>query len=464
MPMAEGTILLVEDDKLERLTLEAELQDEGYTVLPTPNAFNGLASLKDGDVDAVITDLRLPGMVGIAFLKEDRNLCPDVEIIVITAYGSVESAVTAMREGAYDYLCKPFQYEELSLKLKRLMTFRARQMEISQLRRQLEERHYYHNLVGKSAAMQRVFALVDMVAADICGVLIQGETGTGKELVAKALHYNGPRRSRPFVAVSCAALSREVIESELFGHEQGAFTGAMRLHRGRFELAHGGTLFLDDVDDIPLDMQVKLLRTIEEKQFERIGGEKSLTVDVRIISATKQDLSQLVQENRFRQDLYYRLRVVTIPLPPLRQRREDIPLLVEHFLRQACTVREIPVKCLAPEVLRLLLDYDWLGNVRELENVVEQAVLLSSGKEIDVQALPRDMPKHEPSQEMVQLHLAGQERLDLPQILRGVEERLVQWALVQAGGNQGKAAELLGIPRTTLRHRLERQGSISEPL
>jgi DNA-binding NtrC family response regulator len=454
--MAEGTILLVEDDRLERLALEAELQDEGYTVLTTQTAVNGLACLREACVDVVITDLRLPGMDGIAFIKEAKKLCPDTEMIVITAYGSVESAVAAMREGAYDYLCKPFQFEELSLKLKRLMAFHAHREELSQLRRQLEERHYYHNLVGKSAAMRRVFALIEAVAADSCAVLVQGETGTGKELVAKALHYSSPRRAKPFVAVSCAALSREVIESELFGHEQGAFTGAVRRHRGRFELADGGTLFLDDIDDIPFDLQVKLLRTIEEKQFERIGGEKSLTVDVRIISATKRDLGSMVQAGRFRQDLYYRLRVVTIPLPPLRQRREDIPLLIEHFLRRACTARQMPVKRMDHEALRRLLDYDWPGNVRELENVVEQAVLLSPGETIDVQALPWDIHPHKSAEEVVQLHLVGKEHLNLPQILRDVEERLVQWAMAKAGGNQGKAAGLLGIPRTTLRHRLER--------
>jgi DNA-binding NtrC family response regulator len=458
--MAEGTILLVEDDKLVRLALEAEMQEEGYTVLTAPDALSGLKleCLKDAGVDVVITDLRLPGMDGITFLKEIKKLCPDTQVIVITAYGSVESAVIAMREGASDYLCKPFQYEELSLKLARLMEFRARLQEISHLRRQLEERHYFHNLVGKSAGMRRVFELIETVASDSCAVLIQGETGTGKELVAKALHYSSTRRGKPFVAVNCAALSREVIESELFGHELGAFTGAVRRHRGRFELADGGTLFLDDIDDIPLDIQVKLLRTLEEKEFERIGGEKSLAVDVRIISATKQSLGDMVQAGRFRQDLYYRLRVMAIPLPPLRQRREDIPLFIEHFLRQACTARQIPVKHMHLDALRLLLDYDWPGNVRELENVLEQAVLLSPGEEIDVQALPRDIQTREPSHEVVQLHLAGKERLDLPQIMRTVEGRLVQWALAKAGGNQGRAAELVGIPRTTLRHRLEKEG------
>ncbi len=454
--MTRGTILLVEDDPLERLTLEAELQDEGYTVRTATNATTGLDCLEGGDVDVVITDLRLPGMDGIAFLQEVNRRRPDTEIIVITAYGSVQSAVTAIRKGAYDYLCKPFQFEELSLKLRRLMTFRARQIEISALRLELAERHRFHHLVGQSASMQRVFRLIETVAQDTCSVLIQGETGTGKELVARALHASSPRRNRPFVAVSCAALSREMIESELFGHEAGAFTGAVRRHRGRFELAHGGTLFLDDVDDIPFGVQVKLLRTLEQKQVERLGGEQSLNVDVRIISATKADLSPLVDDGRFRQDLYYRLRVVSIPLPPLRQRREDIPLLAEHFLQQACTSRHLPMKRLGSDTLRRLLDYLWPGNVRELEHVIEQAVLLSPETEIGVNALPPEFQTRQSSEDVVQLHLADQEQLDLPDILRTVESRLVQWALEKAAGNQGKAATLLGIPRTTLRRRLSR--------
>lgn len=455
--MAEGTILLVEDDRLNRLTLEAELHKEGYTVLTASNAGSGLECLKESCIDVAITDLRMPGIFdGLAFRREAKTLVPDLRVIVMIAYGSLESAVTALLEGASAYLFKPFQFRELSLKLTRLMQVSVRLQEISHLPRPLKERHCYHNLVGSSAAMQQAFGLIEKVAEDTCGVLIQGETGSGKEMVAKALHDSSPRRAKPFVAVSCAALSRELIENELFGHEQGAFTGAKWRRRGRFELAHGGTLFLDDVDDVPLDVQVKLLRVLEEKQVERLGAEKSLEVDVRIVSATKKDLNQMVAAGHFRQDLYYRLRVVTIPLPALRQRREDIPMLIEHFLRQACTIRQIPIKCMGPEAMRLLLNHDWPGNVRELENVVVQAVLLSPGEEIEAQALPRELHSRESSPEVVQLHLNGQARVDLSQTLSKVEADMVQWALVKTGGNQTKAAELLRVPRTTLRHLLKR--------
>ena len=453
--MAGETILLVDDDRLERLTLEASLKDEGYRVVSAANAFHGLECLHEGGADVVITDLRMPGMDGLTFLKEAKKVCPDTEVVLITAYASVESAVTAMREGAHDYLCKPFRYEELSIRLKRLTEFQAHLREMGNLRRQLEERHHYHNLVGKSAAMQRVFQTIELVAKDICAVLIEGETGTGKELVAKAIHYSGPRKDKPFIEVHCAALSRDVIESELFGHEQGAFTGAVKQHKGRFELADGGSLFLDEVDDIPLDIQVKLLRAIEAKKFERVGGEKSLKVDVRIIAASKSDLSQRVREGRFREDLYYRLRVATVFLPPLRERKEDIPLLAEHFLRRSCASRGIPERRMSREALRVLLGYDWPGNVRQIENTVEQAVLLSPGEEIEAQSLPREIHA-ESNSETVQLNLAGKEKVNLPEILQQVEKQLTSWALARAGGNQARAAELLGIPRTTFRHRLEK--------
>ncbi len=454
--MVDRTVLVVEDDKLERLTLVEQLRDEGYHVLSAAGATEAWAQFQvyKSEIDVVLTDLRMPGMDGMELLQKIKERSPDTQVILLTAYASIESAVGAMKAGAHDYLSKPYRYEELAHKLKRVVAFRDQLREIAFLRGALRGRYAFQNIIGRSPPMQRVFDRIQALAADQCIVLIQGETGTGKELVAKAIHYNSPRQSAPFVAVNCAALSREVIESELFGHERGAFTGALRRHKGRFELAQGGTLFLDELDEIPLDIQVKLLRVIEEKELMRVGGERPIKVDARLVSATKRDLGEMVSEGTFRTDLYYRLEVAKIQLPPLVERREDIPLLVDHFLEEMCKARKISTKRVSAEAMRAFLEHDWPGNVRELENVVEQAVLLAPAGTIEQGDLPARLREERRKNALFRLNLTEREQIDLTALLKQVEEETVFWALSKAGGNQAKAAKLLGIPRTTLRHRL----------
>jgi DNA-binding NtrC family response regulator len=450
----KGRVLVIDDEKLKRLTLKTQLEDEGYSVEIGENAFVGLERLRSGFFDVVITDLRMPSMDGLTFLREIKKLSPETEVIMMTAYGSIENAVAAMKEGAYDYITKPFPYEELSIKLQRLMEHRQGRVQIEALRKKIESQYSYQNLIGRSRAMRTVFEKADTVADSDTTVLLQGETGTGKEMLANAIHYNSHRKHGPFVKLSCAILNREILESELFGHEKGAFTGALRRKRGRFELADHGTIFLDDVDDIPFDLQVKLLRVIQERTFERVGGEQPLKVDVRIICATKKDLQEMVRQGSFREDLYYRLNVVKIELPPLRQRVEDILPLATHFLERLCKARNRPVKSLSPEVQRVLLRYQWPGNVRELENVIEHGVALSHADTIHVEDLPDYLQQASTKKEFLATPLDDQTRIDFNEAVLEVEAQLIYWALERAGGNQAKAAELLSIPRTTLRDKL----------
>ncbi|NUO05609.1 MAG: sigma-54-dependent Fis family transcriptional regulator, partial [Candidatus Brocadia sinica] len=330
----KSKILIVDDEKLMRVSLEDKLVKEGYAVACLSNAIEGLKVLQSTNFDAVITDVRLPKIDGIEFLKEIKKLSPDTIVIIMTAYGSIENAVLAMKEGAYDYVTKPFSLEELLIKLRKALKHKDVVAENILLKQQVLSQYGYDNMIGKSDAMKHVFEIINTVSNRDTTILIQGESGTGKELTAGAIHYNSNRRNGPFIKLSCASLNKEILESELFGHEKGSFTGAIKTRRGRFELADGGTIFLDDVDDIPLEMQVKLLRVLQEREFERVGGEETIPVNVRVICATKKDLKKLVQEGRFREDLYYRLHVVTLHLPPLRERKEDIPLLVNYFMKK----------------------------------------------------------------------------------------------------------------------------------
>ena len=330
----KNKILIVDDEKLMRMSLEDKLTKEGFTVTSYSNAVEALKSLQSTNYDAVISDMRLPKMDGIEFLKETKKTSPDTVVIIMTAYGSIENAVTAMKEGAHDYVTKPFSLEELIIKLKKAIKHKDIIAENIMLKQRVLSQYGYDNMIGRGEGMKRVFEIISTVSNRDTTILIQGESGTGKELTAGAIHYNSNRRDGPFIKLSCAALNKEILESELFGHEKGSFTGAIKTRRGRFELADGGTIFLDDVDDIPLEMQVKLLRVLQEREFERVGGEETIPVNVRVICATKKDLKKLVQEGGFREDLYYRLHVVTIHLPPLRERKEDIPLLVTYFIKK----------------------------------------------------------------------------------------------------------------------------------
>ena len=447
-------VLIVDDEKLMRISLESQLKKEGYSVKSVDNALDGLKMVKSEEYDVVVTDLRLSGMSGIDFLKEIKKHNQEIIVVIMTAYGTLESAVSAIKEGAYDYIAKPFSTDELIIKLQRALYYKNTTAEVNRLRREIQSEFEFGNIIGKSEAMKKVLETVQIVSDRDATVLIRGESGTGKEKIAGAIHYHSMRRNGPFIRVSCAALNREILESELFGHEKGAFTGAVKTRRGRFELANNGSIFLDDVDDIPLDMQVKLLRVLQERTFERVGGEETLSVDVRIICATKKDLLEHVKEGYFREDLFYRLNVVPINIPPLRERKEDIPLLIKCFLKKFVSQYEDALPDVSQEVLDVLLAYNWPGNVRELENVIEHAVAFSKSKGISIETLPEYLRRVDIRTDLLSMDLSNKQEINLQDALTEVEKKLIQWAHQKTNGNQVKMAEILGIPRTTLRNRL----------
>lgn len=450
----DGKVLIVDDEKLMRISLESQLKKEGYHVKSVDNALNGLKMVKSEEYDVVVTDLRLSGMNGMDFLKEIKKYDQEIIVVIMTAYGTLESAVLAIKEGAYDYVAKPFSTDELIIKLQRALHFKNTAAEVNRLRGEIQAEFEFCNIVGNSEAMKKVLETVVSVSGREATILIRGESGTGKEKIAGAIHYHSCRKMGPFIRVSCAALNREILESELFGHEKGAFTGAIKTRRGRFELANGGSIFLDDVDDIPLDMQVKLLRVLQERTFERVGGEETLSVDVRIICATKKDLLERVKEGGFREDLFYRLNVVPISIPPLRERKEDIPLLINYFLKKFVSQYEDALPDVSQEAMNVLLAYDWPGNVRELENVVEHAVAFSKSKGISLETLPEYLRKVDVHKDLLSMDLYNKQAISLQDALTEVEKKLIQWAHQKTNGNQVKMAEILGIPRTTLRNRL----------
>ncbi|OGR32241.1 MAG: Fis family transcriptional regulator [Desulfuromonadales bacterium GWD2_61_12] len=445
------TILLIDDDDSLRRVNEYHLQQAGHRVLTAADGAAGFALFQREIPPVVVTDIQMPGLDGYAVLKGIKALHPETAVIVITAHGTVEKAVAAMKLGAFDYLTKPFGRDELLLAIERAVVYQGLRQENLRLREALSDRVDFSRLVGSSEGMQRVFELVRRVAASDATVLLGGESGTGKELVARALHHGSERRERPFVAVNCAAIPSELLESELFGHVKGAFTGAIRERKGKFELADGGTLFLDEVGELPPELQPKLLRALQEREIEPVGGTPR-RIDVRLVAASNRDLEEAMGQGRFREDLYYRLAVIPIELPPLRTRRGDIPLLVRHFLTRHGAA-ELKV---SEAALAALCAYDWPGNVRELENAVERMVLLRRGEELDLLDLP---PK-----------VSGRERrpggvLNLPDegySLEALEREAVLEALRRNGWNQTRAAAFLRIPRHTLIYRLEKYGISKE--
>ena len=372
------TILIVDDEKNYLLVLSAVLEEEGYEVLTTASGLEALEIQKASDVDLVLTDMKMPGMDGIELLEQIKTRDPELPVIMMTAHGTVDKAVEAMQKGAYSYILKPFDNERLTLYVKKAIATYEVVRENRRLRSAVESQYQFGNIIGKSKPMRDVFKIIQKVAPSNATVLIEGESGTGKELVAKSIHFNSPRRDNAFVAVNCSALAESLLESELFGHERGAFTGAVSSKKGRFELAHGGTLFLDEIGELSANLQVKLLRVLQEKTFERVGGVRLIAVDIRVIAATNKNLDLEMRAGRFREDLFYRLNVVHIAIPPLRDRQEDIRLLVNHFLQKYAAERKsaVPVRGLAQEVDRLFYDYSWPGNVRELENVIERVMIL----------------------------------------------------------------------------------------
>ncbi len=450
-----ATILVADDDPGLRESLERTLTREGYGVVMASDGRAALERLQSGSIDLVLTDLKMPGLSGLDLLRAAKAMSPDIDVILLTAFGTVEEAVKAMKEGAYDFLSKPFRREQLLKLIDKALERRALIAQNRALRQQLEDLRAKGQLIGNSAAFRRVITLVEQVADSSATVLIQGESGTGKELVARAVHECSPRRPGPFVAVNCAALPETLLESELFGYERGAFTGAAGRKEGRFEMADGGTLFLDEVADLSLVTQPKILRVLQEGEFERLGGTRTIRVDVRIVTATNQDLPQMVREKRFREDLYYRLNVITVNVPTLRERSEDIGLLASHFLRVYAAKNNRRLEGFTDEALQRLEGYSWPGNVRQLENVIERSVVLARDRLIDARDLPEEVGGVKSPPRDAILSLIGTP-------LAEIEQRLLDETLRITDGNKTQAARLLGIDVRTVARKLERRDEAGE--
>jgi DNA-binding NtrC family response regulator len=445
--MQRERILIVDDEANARTALAELLRDEGYLVETAADGFKALPKLEELEPDVVVTDLKMPGLSGLELMAKIRERDPECVVIVMTAFGAVESAVQAMRQGAADYLTKPVNVEELSLVLKREVERKRLRAEAGHLRERLSEKHRINNIIGSSPAMQQVFDAVLQVAPSRASVLINGESGTGKELIAAAIHEHSPRAKKPFVKLHCAALAESLLESELFGHERGSFTGAVGRREGRFEQADGGTLFLDEIGEISPSIQVKLLRFLQEHEFERVGGNQTIKVDVRVITATNRNLLQRVKDGQFREDLYYRLNVVSVEMPPLRARPSDIPLLAAHFLAKYARENEKTIEGFTDEALARLANYEWPGNVRELENAIERAVVVCKHARIGVEDFAASIASAEKRADgMPQIPGATMEELERHAILKTLEH---------TGGSTSRAAEILGISPRTIQYRLQ---------
>ncbi|MBT8341777.1 MAG: sigma-54-dependent Fis family transcriptional regulator [Desulfatitalea sp.] len=453
------TILIVDDEKNYPLILSAVLQDEGFETLTAGSGHEALAILDPSDVDLVLTDMKMPGMDGIELMQRIKEKDAELPVIMMTAYGTVETAVEAMQKGAYSYILKPFDNDQLILYVGKAIEMYRVVKENRRLRNAVASQYSFGNLIGKSKPMQDVFETIRKVAPAMATVLIEGASGTGKELVAKSIHFNSPRRGNPFVAVNCSALAESLLESELFGHEKGAFTGAVAMRKGRFELADQGTLFLDEIGELSQALQVKLLRVLQEKVFERVGGARPITVDIRLITATNKSLKEEIRKGRFREDLFYRLNVVHIVLPPLRDRLEDIRPLTAHFIEKFSDERYAghPVKGLDKSAKRLLFEYNWPGNVRELENVIERAMVMCSDEIIRVENLPEDFKQNVRKDDALKLDGLSP-KATLYETLAHVEKQLILRALQKADYVQAHAAGLLGIGRSGLNQKLKKYG------
>jgi DNA-binding NtrC family response regulator len=449
---AQGCVLIIDDEAEIRESLQTLLEFEGYEVEAAANGAEGLSKLGDRPFDLVLLDLALPDRNGIELLPEIRTIDPQISVIMITAYGTVEDAVRAMQSGAANFLQKPWDNEKLLADVRSVVARRRAEEENIQLKRALKQRYNFENIVGKSEVMLKIFDLVAQVAPSRSTVLLQGESGSGKELIAKALHLNSPRRDRPFVPVNTGSMPADLLESTLFGHVKGAFTSAISSKRGLFEIADRGTLFLDEIGTMGVDTQAKILRVLQDRKFMHLGGVHELQVDVRIVAATNVDLRQLVREGKFREDLFYRLNVISIDLPPLRQRKEDIPLLVEFFLRRYSEENQRSPRRLNTEALRSLLNYGWPGNVRELENVIERAVVLSSGPEIGPDLLPDQLAGRGTSLPLLEKHADA----SLFDVMEECERHIISEMLEKCAWNQTEAADRFHIPLSTLNQKIKR--------
>ncbi|MFI3272481.1 MAG: sigma-54 dependent transcriptional regulator [Pseudomonadota bacterium] len=454
--MSETHILLIDDERNYLLVLEALLMDAGYAVTAINDPETALAFLEESEVDVVITDMKMPRVTGREVLERVKKQWPHIPVCIMTAFGSIEGAVDVMRYGAFDYITKPFSNDELLLAVQNAAELSRVHRQYRTLQASLEERYGTHQIIGRSKAIRDVLDMVDRAAPSRATVLITGESGTGKELVARAIHFSSPRNSEPFVSVNCMALNAGVLESELFGHEKGSFTGAMAMRRGRFEQADGGTLFLDEIGELTPELQVKLLRVLQERRFERVGGSDEVEVDIRIVAATNKDLQKEVEAGNFREDLFYRLNVVQLTLPPLRERREDIPLLVGHIVEKLVKENGMLPKTFSPEALAFLTAYEWPGNIRQLQNVVERCLVLVGGARVDVADLPPEI-RDEEAQFKSAVDLLPV-RLDLGDTLEKIEAALIRRALVRAEFIQVKAAESLGLSKSLLQYKLKKYG------
>jgi DNA-binding NtrC family response regulator len=441
-------ILVVEDEDILRISIRDDLKEVGFKVAVCRTPIPALSLLETKKYDVAIVDYKMPEMDGITLLQKIKQKQPDCAVIIISAFGTIQTAVEAMKRGAYDYITKPFSNEELILMLRRIQEVFSLKKENIKLKEQLKEQRGYHSLIGESKAMQQIHNLLEIVAHSNSTVLITGETGSGKEVVADAIHYLGPRKNNPYIKVCCALFSKEILESELFGHEEGAFTGAVHEKKGRFELADEGTLFLDDVDDIPLDIQVKLLRVLQHSQFERVGGTETRTVDVRVIAASKVNLLEKARRGEFREDLYYRLNVVPIELPPLRERKEDLPLFIEAFIKKYAKGEQMTI---SSQAMNLFHNYHWPGNVRELENIIERLALIAP----DATIMPAHLPSEMFCKDIIP-PIAWKEGNSYDEIMKENEIKLIKTALEMVGGNKSKAARFLKLKPSTLRSKIEK--------
>ncbi|MGQ9646112.1 MAG: sigma-54-dependent transcriptional regulator [Thermodesulfobacteriota bacterium] len=454
--MGNEKVLLIDDTPDILSYLSAYLTEKGYDVETASDGATGISMIDEKFYDVVLTDLKMPGVGGMEVLKYLRENSPESICVILTGYGTIKNAVEAIKLGAFDYLTKPVKLEEVQLTFTRALEHRHLKRENINLRNQLKKKYRFENIIGDSEKMEKVFETVEKVADSDSTVLILGESGTGKELIAKAIHYNSYRREGPFVPVNCAAIPSELLESELFGHEKGAFTNAIRTRIGRFELANGGTLLLDEIGDMSPHLQSKLLRVLQERQFERIGGVRPIKTDIRVIAATHHDLKKAIQQKKFREDLYYRLNVIPIEIPPLRERKTDIPLLVQHFLTDFSKRKKKKINGITDEALRRLMDYDWPGNVRELENIIERVVILSNHEVITLQDLPEKIQSL-PEADHPRRFEIPEEGVSLETVVGEFEKQLILQALNKTGWVKNKAAQLLRLNRTTLIEKIKRQ-------
>ncbi|BAV92044.1 sigma-54-dependent transcriptional regulator [Candidatus Desulfovibrio trichonymphae] len=449
-------VLIMDDEKNYLLVLQTLLEDAGYVVTAISDPETALAFLDESEVDVVVTDMKMPKVTGRDVLQRAKKKWIHIPVLIMTAFGSIESAVEVMKHGAFDYITKPFSNDELLLSIHNAVELSRVHRQYRLLQEAMEDRYGVHKIVGRSRAIRDVLVMVDRAAPSRSTVLITGESGTGKELVARAIHYSSHRKDKPFVSVNCMALNAGVLESELFGHEKGSFTGAVAMRRGRFEQADGGTLFLDEIGELTQDLQVKLLRVLQERRFERVGGSEPVDVDIRVVAATNKDIAELVTNGLLRDDLHYRLNVVQIPLPSLRERREDIPSLVAWFVEKVISENSMPSKSFSTEALNYLTGYEWPGNIRQLENVVESCLVLVPGPVISVDDLPPDIRDEEAQFKSAVDLLPVQ--LDLAGTLEKIEAALIRRALVRAELVQVKAAEYLGISKSLLQYKLKKYG------